>query len=138
MRKRFFLIRNASSLIDADICSIIIYYMLRKVLMLTGFVCSVIPSLAQNDKKIFHDDSLSPTHKYLPDITVVGRNSKSDYQQLPEVVGTSIYAGKKNASKRGTYEILETHVLGFTPFMVRVQYKDRVTHVSPESLERIA
>jgi Fe(3+) dicitrate transport protein len=35
--------------------------------------------------------------KKLPDITVVGRNSKSDYQQLPEIVGTSIYAGKKNA-----------------------------------------
>jgi len=35
--------------------------------------------------------------KRLPDITVVGRNSKSDYQQLPEIVGTSIYAGKKNA-----------------------------------------
>ena len=35
--------------------------------------------------------------KSLPDITVVGRNSKSDYQQLPEIVGTTIYAGKKNA-----------------------------------------
>ena len=35
--------------------------------------------------------------KKLPDITVVGRNSKSDYQQLPEIVGTTIYAGKKNA-----------------------------------------
>ncbi len=35
-------------------------------------------------------------HKFLPDITVVGRYSKSDYQQMPEVVGTSIYAGKKN------------------------------------------
>lgn len=33
----------------------------------------------------------------LPDVTVVGRNSKSDYQQMPEVVGTNIYAGKKNA-----------------------------------------
>ena len=32
----------------------------------------------------------------LPDVTVVGRNSKSDYQQMPEIVGTSIYAGKKN------------------------------------------
>lgn len=38
------------------------------------------------------------THlKYLPDVTVVGRNSKSDYQQMPEIVGTNIYAGKKNA-----------------------------------------
>lgn len=35
--------------------------------------------------------------KYLPDVTVVGRNSKSDYQQMPEIVGTNIYAGKKNA-----------------------------------------
>jgi Fe(3+) dicitrate transport protein len=35
------------------------------------------------------------TH-YLPDITVVGRNNKSDYQQMPEIVGTNIYAGKKN------------------------------------------
>ena len=33
----------------------------------------------------------------LPDLTVVGRNSKSDYQQMPEIVGTNIYAGKKNA-----------------------------------------
>lgn len=42
-------------------------------------------------------DSTEPIHKYLPDVTIVGRNSKSDIQQLPEIVGTSIYAGKKNA-----------------------------------------
>jgi len=35
--------------------------------------------------------------KRLPDVTIVGRNSKSDYQQMPEIVGTNIYAGKKNA-----------------------------------------
>ena len=35
--------------------------------------------------------------KNLPDVTIVGRNSKSDYQQMPEIVGTNIYAGKKNA-----------------------------------------
>jgi Fe(3+) dicitrate transport protein len=34
---------------------------------------------------------------FLPDVAVVGRNSKSDYQQMPEIVGTNIYAGKKNA-----------------------------------------
>ncbi|GAA4318276.1 TonB-dependent receptor [Flaviaesturariibacter amylovorans] len=45
----------------------------------------------------FADDSTAPRTKYLTEITVVGRNSKSDYQQLPEIVGTSIYAGKKNA-----------------------------------------
>lgn len=33
----------------------------------------------------------------LPDVTVVGRHSKSDYQQMPEIVGTNIYAGKKSA-----------------------------------------
>lgn len=40
-------------------------------------------------------DTLPP--RYLPEVTVVGRGSKSDYQQMPEVVGTNIYAGKKNA-----------------------------------------
>ena len=34
--------------------------------------------------------------KFLPEITVVGRGSNSDYQQMPEVVGTNIYAGKKS------------------------------------------
>ncbi len=70
--------------------------MLRKVLVIALGVSSQLIVLAQ-EKKIFHDDSTKPAHKYLSDITVVGRFSKSDYQQLPEVVGTSIYAGKKNA-----------------------------------------
>lgn len=55
-------------------------------------------SAAQKDSlTFFHDDSTAPSHKYLSEITVVGRGSRSDYQQMPEVVGTSIYAGKKNA-----------------------------------------
>ncbi len=56
-----------------------------------------LPRPGGEPKKPFQDDSANTTHKYLPDITVVGRYSKSDYQQMPEVVGTSIYAGKKNA-----------------------------------------
>ena len=36
----------------------------------------------------------------LKDVTIVGRNSKSDYQQIPEIVGTNIYAGKKNRKIR--------------------------------------
>ncbi len=36
-------------------------------------------------------------HKNLPDITLVGRGSKKDMLQMPEIVGTNIYAGKKNA-----------------------------------------
>lgn len=47
--------------------------------------------IAQNKK----EDTLQ--WKRLPDVTIVGRNSKSDYQQMPEIVGTNIYAGKKNA-----------------------------------------
>ncbi|HEY0732029.1 MAG TPA: TonB-dependent receptor plug domain-containing protein, partial [Chitinophagaceae bacterium] len=74
--------------------------MLRRWTMIaTGLGLSIL-SFAQEttpDPKVFHDDSTKPQHKYLPDITVVGRHSKSDYQQMPEVVGTSIYAGKKNA-----------------------------------------
>ncbi|MBL7748865.1 MAG: TonB-dependent receptor [Chitinophagaceae bacterium] len=71
--------------------------MLKRIVIIgvtTGFTLSM---NAQESKKVFHDDSIKPVHKYLPDITVVGRNSRSDYQQLPEIVGTSIYAGKKNA-----------------------------------------
>lgn len=57
-----------------------------------------IQSVAQDGQsQVFHDDSTQPKHKYLSEITVVGRSSKSDYHQMPEVVGTSIYAGKKNA-----------------------------------------
>ena len=48
---------------------------------------------AQTNKK----ETDSTQVKNLPDVTVVGRNSKSDYQQMPEIVGTNIYAGKKNA-----------------------------------------
>lgn len=70
----------------------------RNVLLLLGAVLiSPLIATAQTKPALFHDDSLNPQHKTLPDITVVGRNSRSDYQQLPEVVGTSIYAGKKNA-----------------------------------------
>lgn len=42
-------------------------------------------------------DTIDRFHSHLPEITVVGRNSKKDILQLPEIVGTSIYAGKKNA-----------------------------------------
>ena len=41
-------------------------------------------------------DTLVRKEKF-EDVTVVGRGSSSDYQQMPEIVGTNIYAGKKNA-----------------------------------------
>ena len=49
---------------------------------------------AQDDT---HKNDTLPKPKYLAGITIVGRNSKSDIHQLPEIVGTSIYAGKKNS-----------------------------------------
>jgi Fe(3+) dicitrate transport protein len=70
--------------------------MLRRILLVKGLVFATILTHAQVNRPVI-SDTLEPQHKYLPDITVVGRYSKSDYQQLPEVVGTSIYAGKKNA-----------------------------------------
>ena len=71
--------------------------MLRKWILITiGLIGSLI-ALAQDNENIFPADTVKPEHKYLPEVTVVGRQSKSDYHQMPEVVGTSIYAGKKNA-----------------------------------------
>ncbi len=45
-------------------------------------------------------DSFEMHPKNLPDITVVGQHSKSDIQQMPEIVGTSIYAGKKKKKRK--------------------------------------
>jgi len=70
--------------------------MSRRILIVMGLFFSAIFIQAQVGKP-GKSDTLEPNHKYLPDITVVGRYSKSDYQQMPEIVGTSIYAGKKNA-----------------------------------------
>ncbi|MBI2731283.1 MAG: TonB-dependent receptor [Sphingobacteriales bacterium] len=66
-------------------------------LALLCFSINNIEAQPDSSKRIFHDDSAAPKQKYLPEITMVGRNSKSDYQQMPEIVGTNIYAGKKNA-----------------------------------------
>ena len=66
--------------------------MIRKISISITLICMLAHELCAQDKM---KDSLQ--WKKLPDITVVGRNSKSDYQQLPEIVGTTIYAGKKNA-----------------------------------------
>lgn len=52
-------------------------------------------STAQNNTKLKDTGFLMP--KYLPEITLVGRNSNSDIHFLPEVVGTNINAGKKNS-----------------------------------------
>ncbi len=47
-------------------------------------------SKSKIDSSFFHA-------KFLPDITLVGRYTKADIHFLPEIVGTTINAGKKNA-----------------------------------------
>jgi Fe(3+) dicitrate transport protein len=60
-------------------------------------VC-IILVVCQMTKAQVKKNQLDTTHWHqLKDVTIVGRNSKSDYQQIPEIVGTNIYAGKKNA-----------------------------------------
>ena len=48
------------------------------------------------EKDTLYRDSLYQ-FKYLSDITVIGRSTKMDIQQMPKIVGTSIYAGKKSS-----------------------------------------
>ena len=58
-------------------------------------VLSKLTSFSQTEKNQKTTDTVLT--KYLSEVTIVGRGSKSDYQQMPEIVGTNIYAGKKNA-----------------------------------------
>ncbi len=68
-----------------------------KFVSIIGFISfiSFIPYLLNAQSKTIKKDT-TDWHQ-LKDVTIVGRNSKSDYQQIPEIVGTNIYAGKKNA-----------------------------------------
>ena len=63
--------------------------------MLCGIVAAICIGNVTGQNK--SNDSTELRVKNLPDITIVGRNTKNDIQQLPEIVGTSIYAGKKNS-----------------------------------------
>ena len=67
---------------------------MRNIIFAVFVILSVIKSTAQTTP-LENNDTLHL--KYLPDITIVGRGSRSDYQQMPEIVGTNIYAGKKSA-----------------------------------------
>jgi Fe(3+) dicitrate transport protein len=48
-------------------------------------------------KSLFAQESDSIPTRILSEITIVGQKSQSDIHQLPEIVGTNIYAGKKSA-----------------------------------------
>ena len=46
---------------------------------------------------INESDTLPRKEVYLEEVTVVGRNTRADIHQLPHIVGTNIFAGKKNS-----------------------------------------
>jgi len=64
----------------------------RVILFCLFFIASFGPLFAQQTTA---EDSAHI--KYLSEITLVGRANRSDLQQLPEIVGTAIYAGKKSS-----------------------------------------
>jgi Fe(3+) dicitrate transport protein len=68
--------------------------MFRRILVFSFLFPTLLSAQSRSNTKT---DSFTLKINNLPDITVVGRNSKSDIQQMPEIVGTSIYAGKKNS-----------------------------------------
>lgn len=69
--------------------------MRRTIVLLTTGCLAMFQATAQEKKPLRNSDSLQ--HQYMPEVTVVGRGSSNDIHQLPEIVGTSIFAGKKNA-----------------------------------------
>jgi Fe(3+) dicitrate transport protein len=63
---------------------------------ITGaFIFFATATFAQ-DTNLAQQDTLSPK-EFLPDVTVVGKDTRHDMVQMPEIVGTHIFAGKKNA-----------------------------------------
>ena len=50
-----------------------------------------------NAQNLPHSDTLFAKEAYAKDVTVIGQHSRADMHQLPEIVGTSIMAGKKNS-----------------------------------------
>ncbi len=67
---------------------------MKRMIFLAPMLAGILVTNAQTKQEIVVD---TVPHKFLAEVTIVGRGSRSDYQQMPEVVGTSIYAGKKNA-----------------------------------------
>ena len=70
-------------------------------LMKQSFVATILIISIQSyfSSKLYSQETNDTlTHKeYLPDITVVGTNTRTTTYQMPEIVGTHIFAGKKNA-----------------------------------------
>jgi Fe(3+) dicitrate transport protein len=72
--------------------------------MKKNFVLLILLSVYQLVISQSRDSGVHQT--YLPEIQIVGKSSVNDYQQIPEIVGNTIYAGKKNSL------IVMDHLLG--------------------------
>lgn len=72
------------------------YFMRSRIFLLfISFLFSQYLFAQQTVKKNETADTIHITS--LPDVTIIGKNSTSDFQFIPEIVGTNIYAGRKNA-----------------------------------------
>lgn len=69
--------------------------MFKKIIVSFSGLFALATSLQAQNQPIVKD-TLS-AKEYLPDITIVGKDTRHDIHQLPEIVGTHIFAGKKNA-----------------------------------------
>jgi Fe(3+) dicitrate transport protein len=79
---------------------------MKSINLLLVILCLILPSvysLAQQNRKgnllTSSQENRNDTlvTKVLSEITIVGKGSKSDIHQLPQIVGTNIYAGKKSS-----------------------------------------
>lgn len=62
-----------------------------------SIIIGLIGSAQEKDSASLRFDSSLSHSTFLPDITLVGRNTRTDIHFLPEIVGTAINAGKKNS-----------------------------------------
>ncbi len=100
----------------------------RQLSLIAGFILTTQNLNAQQNNSSGNTDSSNI--KNLPDITVVGRHSNSDYQQMPEIVGTNIYAGKKGAV------VVMDHVQGNVPYPISLRVLKCAAAVSVVLLSR--
>jgi Fe(3+) dicitrate transport protein len=70
---------------------------MKNIFVALGLSVTALQGFSQSESALQPITDTVPKHHYMSEVTVVGRGSKSDYQQMPEIVGTNIYAGKKNA-----------------------------------------
>lgn len=65
----------------------LLFFLLVTAVSINAQTTSIAPAFA---------DTLTPK-EFLPDVTVVGKDTRRDAVQMPEIVGTHIFAGKKNS-----------------------------------------